>query len=300
MILFSFYNLNINSAYDLKDQIMLLDKELGRNQVLKKCPEYNITVLPYRDYSPKLLKNCIRAGYHPLNQNEIWLDPNTLKSIEKNSDEILIKDGNSYIIYVKDIHNIYSILRSKICEIIRECKLKTFPFGLHAALIGRDEELYLIIGTKGSGKTSAVLYALLKGWDVYTDEFVLIDRECIEVLERFPAITPQVEEKYFADCNFRAHSLIKGCLTGEYKKIIGINLKKCKGLSPENIKKVYVLTDWKNNVMLQEYRKSVFYSNVLIGSNMTDDRYGIIQDLIFKSIMTNIKDFSKEFLEERV
>lgn len=300
MIYFSFYNINIYSSFDIKDQVILLSKELGGNQVLKYCPKYSITILPYQEYSRDTLKNCIRVGYHPLNRREIWKDQYSTRTIEINSDEILIKEEFSYTLFIRDIQNIYSYLRSKICEIIRECKLKLYPFGFHAALIGRDKSLYLIIGAKGSGKTSSVLYAYINGWDVYTDEFVLIDKKSIEVLERFPAINPDVEAAFFADCNLKLHYIIKGYLTGEYKKVIDINLKKCKDLSIENIKKIYILTDYKNNIMRHDFINNIFYKNIILGANISNEQYEIIQNLRYNSKMMNIKEFANEIQEATI
>lgn len=297
---YALYNVNIITSFDLTEQMLLLREELGSNKGLKECQNYSIFIFPYHEYSQDLLKKCIRVYYHPLSKKEIWQDPDTKKSIEKTSEEILIRYNNTYTIYINNEHNIYSYLRSKVCEIIRECMLTSYPFGLHAALIGKDKELSLIIGAKGSGKTSSVLYAFRNGWDIYTDELVFIDRERIEVLERYPGIAPDVENNYFADRNFKSHAIIKGYLTRETKKIINIDIRKCKDLSLSNIKSVYVLTNYKNNNMLEDYKKIVFYNNFIIGSNMTNHQYNITQDLIYKSKMININEFANRIQEEHL
>lgn len=297
---FPFYNLNILSTYDLAEVIALLDEELGSNKALKECPNYMINILPYGDYRSESIKDCIRVGYHPLNNVEIWQDPINARIIEKSSDEIFIRKGNSYTIFIRDTQDIYSYLRSKICEIIRDCMLRIYPFSLHAALIGYDRQLSLIIGAKSSGKTSSVLYALANGWDVYTDEFVLIDRGSIDVLVRFPAISREVEKRFFPDMKLRLHKIIKGYLTGEAKKIINIDIKECRDFTLSNINRVYILTDYRNQNMPDEYKKHILYSNFITGENISNDQYEIVQELILRSQMISIKDFTRILQEDKL
>lgn len=295
---FTIYNISIFSAFDLTEHMLLLDEELGGNKALRECPSYNISLLPYQDYNQELLKECIRIAYYPLGKKEIWQDSSRSRTIEKTSDDILVRYGNSFTIFINNTDNIYSYLRSKLCEIIREYMLKHFPFGLHAALIGRNKELSLIIGAKGSGKTSSVLYAFNKGWDVYTDEFVLIDIDHIEVLERFPAISSEDKNNYFADSDFQLHSKIIGYLTGETKNIININMRKCENYSLSDISCIYVLTNHNNKKMLQDYSRHIFYNNFISNSHLTNEQYNIAQYLIFNSEMINIEELAKILQEE--
>lgn len=292
------HNVNICSELYLSDYLLLLDKELGGNDALKMCSPYCIWIKPYQEYSDSLLEGCIRISSHPLGKKEIWRDQVSSKIIEKSSNESIIRTDNTCIIYLRDFRNVYSYLRSKVCEVIRDYELEFFPFGLHAALIGKRDNLSLIIGDKGAGKTSSLLYAQKRGWDVYTDEFVFIDSRCIKVLERFPAISPKVEREFFSNENFTSHCEIKGYLTGEYKNIIDINLQKCSNFSLSNIKNIFVLTNCNNKRMIEDYRKNIFLRNFINGTNISKYQYEIAQDLIFRSEMLNINYFMKRIYEE--
>lgn len=258
MNIYTLHNVNICSELDMSYYIDLLDKEVGGNEALKMCPAYCIRILLYQEYSDGLLKGCIRIASHPQSKKEIWRDEKTLRTIEKGPNEVIIRTGHTCMIYLGDMRNIYSYLRSKVCEVIRDYILGVFPFGLHAALIGKKDELSLIIGDKGTGKTSAIFYARQRGWDVYTDELVLIKSECIKVLERFPAIAPEVEREFFGNENFTSHCKIKGYLTGEDKNIIKINMRKCSNFTLNSIKNIFVLTSCSNNRMVEDYKKAFF------------------------------------------
>lgn len=295
---YTLHNVNICSELDLSDYIPLLDKEVGSNEALKMCQTYCIWIRLYKEYCDKLLEGCIRIGSHPLSKKEIWQDQKISRTIEKGPAETIIRMDNTCIIYLSDIRNVYSYLRSKVCEVIRDYLLEFFPFGLHAALIGKGKELSLVVGDKGAGKTSAILYARQRGWDIYTDELVLLDSEYIKVLKRFPAISPEVERKFFGNENFTSHCKIKGYLTGEDKTVIEINLRECSDFALNSIKNVFILTNCNNEKMLENYRKSIFLRNFINGTKISKQQYEIAQELIFKSEMLSIKGFTKRIQEE--
>lgn len=295
---YTLHNVKICSELDLSDYIPLLDKEVGGNEALKICPTYCIWIISFQEFSDGLLEGCKRIAMHPLSKKEIWRDHKISKTIEKGCNEAVIKTDDTCIIYLSDIRNVYSYLRSKVCEVIRDYMLGFYPFGLHAALIGKKEELSLIVGDKGAGKTSAILYARQRGWNIYTDELVLIDSECIKVLERFPAIAPEVEREFFGNENFTLHCKIKSYLTGEDKNIIELNLQKCSNFTLSSIKNVFVLTNCNNKKMIEGYKKSIFLRNFINGTNFLNQQYEIAQELIFRSEMLSIKGFIKRIQEE--
>lgn len=288
---YKLHNISIYSDFEIKDQIDMIKKELGGNDALRKCKHYHIIVKPCEEYSLKEIEGCMRVGFHPLNKNEVWRSIDHSRMIEQGQGLVIIRTSNSCSIFIDNISEVYPYLRSKISEVIRDFMLQYFPFGLHAALIGRDDKLSLIVGDKGAGKTSSVLYAYINGWKVFTDELVLISESCISVLERFPALAPTVRDKFFPNADFRKYRRINGYLNGEDKEILDINLEKCSGFTIANIENIFVLTNSNNKKLIKEKRLDIISRNFLSGKKMSKMQYEIILEIISRSEMLNIGSF---------
>lgn len=295
MYKYLFYNIIISSNNNIDMEINLLKTELGKNEILNSIPEYKIDLLIKCEFPRSLLKNCIRAYRHPLNEKVIWLNKDDGKVIEIGNDSQNITTDNKCSIYVCDEKDIYIQLRSKICEVIRKNMLRVYPIAFHSALISKDKNLTMVIGNKGAGKTSVLLNAYLNGWEVYTDELVFVNRENIAVLSRFPAIDKYTQNTYFGTFDLKEHMRIKGLLTGEEKDIIDINISLCHGKRYQDIKNVYVLTN-NAGVICSDYTENIILDNFIKGLRVDKELYDILNGIIHLGEMTNVKMLSDKIL----
>lgn len=295
MVKYLFYNIIICSNNNIDMEINLLRRELGKNGILNFISKYRIDLLIKCEFPKSLLKNCIRVYHDPLNEKVIWKNKDDGKAIEIGKDSQSITSDNKCSIYVLDEKDIYIQLRSKICEVIRKNMLKVYPIAFHSALISKDKNLTMIIGNKGSGKTSILLNAYLNGWEVYTDELVFVNKENIAVLSRFPAIDKYTKYTYFRTFDLKEHMRIKGLLTGEEKDIIDINISICHGKRYQDIKSVYVLTS-NSGVICSDYTENIILDNFIKGLKIDKKLYDILNGLIHLSKMTNVKILSDKIL----
>lgn len=282
------HRVNVYAESDLSKCMMLLRKEMGGNEFLRVCPDYSITIRTYEEWDDHFLKGCVRIGFHPQNQKEIWQSELGTKTIELGMEECVLRMGDACVLYLRNLDNVYSYLRSRVCEVIRDHALQLFPFGLHGALIGKGSVLSVVIGDKGSGKTSSMLYAYEQGWDIYTDELVLLDQTCVNVLERFPALAPDVENRFFAKGCFPLHCKIKGYLTNEDKNILAVPIKKCLGFTFSDIQNIFVLSSPENETLISEYKKHIFLRNFILGQKQSQEQYEMIGSLICRSELLTI------------
>lgn len=117
----------------------------------------------------------------------------------------------------------YSYHRSKFMQFLRECVID-YDFFIHAALVKYNDQLFLIIGDKGCGKTSSSLYLYENGGEVFTDEFVYFKNNKIYSVGRKLALDEQSIENYFPNFKKKVSKKIKSKLNVLPKYMLNIDL----------------------------------------------------------------------------
>lgn len=92
----------------------------------------------------------------------------------------------------------YSVHRSGFMQFLRE-SIVDYDFFIHAALVRFKGKLFLIIGSKGCGKTSSTLYFYRNGGEIFTDEMVFFKNDKIYSVGRNLSLDEYSIEHYFPE-----------------------------------------------------------------------------------------------------
>lgn len=181
--------------------------------------------LPIKDISTiDIVNGYVRDEINPITGIERW--HNSESKIIKDSTYSLIK-FNDFIGLDSNISEsiLYGTRRSEITNLIRNDVLSNSLFGFHAAFLEYKSRKIIILGDKGTGKTSASLYLYMKGAKIYTDELIIFkDSTSVFTLGRKPSLDECTLKKYFPMFSHRILISSKSILNTNEKKIIDIDI----------------------------------------------------------------------------
>ncbi len=113
--------------------------------------------------------------------------------IDYNIGEDIIDD---FLEQIDDNNLTYSKCRSAFMRFVHS-KVIEYDFMFHAGLVKFNGKLIVIVGDKGCGKTSSILYFLEHGATVYTDELVFIKDKRLHAIGRSLALEKKSIVDYF-------------------------------------------------------------------------------------------------------
>ncbi|WFR56525.1 hypothetical protein QA584_23375 [Anaerocolumna sp. AGMB13025] len=267
----------------------LLREELINNQVLFEMPVHVIKLKALKEWDNTYLYGKSRIHRNPHNGHEIWKDEEGAETIDILGSLIIrsaVFETNIYYCLEGDL---YSCLRNKICGMIRQYVLRDSLFGIHSALLGKGLRKLLIIGSKGSGKTSSILNGAAHHGKVFTDEFIFVDQNLkVSCLKRFPAVTKHTLKAYFKDSDFTIRGEIYSDLAGENKYLLDIAISEEDKFPLREIDTIYVLPLNKNQIINEENKTSIVTDNFITGNGKSGEVIQIFETLVRKSKMITI------------
>lgn len=163
---------------------------------------------------------------NPETSAELWSSENDT-SIYRDGQVAAVRTGETTDIHVMDdtSHIAYGTLRSELTHIIREDLLRHSLGAWHAAWIGVHQKQYIIIGPKGFGKSSAVLYSYV-GNDakIHTDEMIFVTSQNVLVpLRRHVSVTIDTYNRYFADSGLSPRRTITNLFNRTPKYLLSLD-----------------------------------------------------------------------------
>jgi hypothetical protein len=263
---YEFGKIIIKSLQNITEEMVLLHKELGSNQELTRCKEHVIYIENLERCLERYIVGMQRVYHNPVTGHEIWRDKE--KTVDITSNIISVTRSFSSEIYYRDREELYGCLRGKLCELIRKEALATSLYAIHAALLRKGDDIILIVGNKGSGKTSSALRAYFRHWDILTDELIFVDRDKqISALKRYPALSGKVLERYFSNYPIERVRTIRSAITGEQKELLKLPILYEKtGINVNCISSIYILPNNRNCFIEERFKRKIFLNNFIPGN----------------------------------
>lgn len=257
------FNIKIQSDFEIDGVMETLSRELGGNEALKLCEKHNI-LLRRGEMNPDQLPGYYRVFFSPFYHEEIWKNDGKDSLIEIHNDVTIVSTGNETTYYFRDGADVYGYLRTKLCEIIRNYELRRSIFAIHAAAIEKNNEVILITGNKGSGKSSAVFYAKRHGWNVLTDELTFCSEEGFRFLKRWPTLSDASLELYFQEWKEFTCGKIKSVLSKEYKNLLNVTMD-VRQPDQLRLKEIVVLVHSENTWADKDFGEGILRDNFIKG-----------------------------------
>ncbi len=214
-----------------------------------------------------------------------------LQSTLSNKVAILRNKKNVNILFKRHISRefVYGVFRSEITNYIRSYYTKACPLAIHASCINWKNENYVIIGKKGSGKSSSSLYLKEKGANIFTDEFVFFDIDFYATcLNRYIAITERTQKEYFESLKQYNIGTIESLFNTEKKFLMNLTDRE---QNPLKIDKFIILVrEGAKNFSLTEKLKIITSQSV---SNHTKLSREFIYYIANNSILMTINDIQR-------
>ncbi|BDD40178.1 hypothetical protein [Streptococcus ruminantium] len=117
----------------------------------------------------------------------------------------------------------YSVHRSGFMQFLRE-SIVDYDFFIHAALVKFKDKLFLVIGSKGCGKTSSTLYFYRNGGEIFTDEMVFFKNNKIYSVGRNLSLDEYSIEHYFPELRQLVWKRIQSKLNDVPKYMLDLKL----------------------------------------------------------------------------
>ncbi|EAF8993802.1 hypothetical protein A2U47_14820 [Listeria monocytogenes] len=241
------------------------------------------------------LKNIL-IEKNPMLNLEIWQDKQGNQIVKGDKFLITRADKEVEIKHLADIENdiLYGIIRTEISRLIRKKLSQEALFAFHAGLVSYKNEVIMIIGDKGMGKTSSCLYFLEKGADIFTDELVFFSSQGIQVLSRMISIDENNLTNYFHQFQKSIFSKSKSMLNLELKYIIETRFREA---AIHDIDKILLLVDKDSYPFksLTYLEKKKILANQLIPTQNSSDEFAInlLLSLVDKSEVTSVLNIKK-------
>lgn len=277
------------------DEINYLINEFIANSILFKMENYLIKIRAMTEWNIDKLNESTRTFKHPMNGSEYWVNENSNLNIVISESFITEDTNKESTIYYKDFISLYSCLRSKISELIRNELMKESLFAIHSSFIYKEKECYLIVGIKGSGKTSSALYAYKNGYNISTDELTFVGKDMkFSYLYRYPSLSLSTINNYFPKYTYSDMKKIKSQLTLEDKYLIEMKLKD-REFYLKDLKKIFIVPLGLNkDIIPDKYKKQILLDNWILGDSNEEvsDYFKLIMN---KSEMININKLKALF-----
>lgn len=288
---YRFGNIEVISDIDISYELKILNQELSLN-LSSDLPYHSVEIMKYTDKVKEEYKGMRRRVRNPITGFEVWEGENKILNASK--DMVLVISENCYKIFYKNRKNLYGYIRAKVCEIIRNNYIKGSLFAIHGALIAKDKRYVLVVGSKGSGKTSSMLHALKKQWGIFTDELVLVDKNYkVSVLRRFPALDKEVIKEYFPEMMDKEVVTINNYMNNEEKVLLDLVSDKYLNINFNMINKVYILAMVDNKTVKDDYKKDILLKNWISGCGDINSELKDFKKLISISEITTIEEIKK-------
>ena len=167
------------------------------------------------------------AERNPDTKIEIWKKK---KKLIIKSEFVLVSrcDNETSVIFSVNSESnvIYGVLRSELTNLLRNNLTKDTAASVHAACVKINNRVVLIIGDKGSGKSSSSIYLHSKGGEIYTDELVIFHKNGhVFCLPRLLGIDQITLFKYFPDYKRKVKYEIKSMHNIDKKFLLDIMTK---------------------------------------------------------------------------
>lgn len=240
--------------------------------------------------------------------------PEGSKFIEKNPNteiEIWNKDGNmiiksdyalvtrqekrkTSIIFREDAESpdIYGTIRSELTNLLRNNLSEDVVASVHAACVKINNRIVLIIGDKGTGKSSSSIYLHSMGGEIYTDELVIFKNDgSLLCLPRLLGVDRMTLLKYFPDYKNKVKYEIKSMHNVENKLLLDI-MKNSSEVS--QIDDVFILIQGKTeNISAKE-------KIALISKQWSTYDSGETSEVILKNIINKAKPMTLNLIREGI
>lgn len=164
-------------------------------------------------------------------------NPSTGVEIWNKAAEVIIKSERVIVIRNQDKTSIvfdeaadysvkYGVLRSELTNMYRSKMARSKACSVHAACVNLNHKNLLIIGNKGTGKSSSSLYLHLQGGHILTDEMVFFDDdERLTCLPRFIGLDHYTLDRYFPQYKPKVKASINSMYNTEQKVLLDIMTK---------------------------------------------------------------------------
>ena len=281
LLCYSIGTINIQSIFDLTECVNLLNAEFSNNEINEVSPYY-IEIVDSSLWSDTYLNHYTRRFVNPKTKHEKWHYGQNC--IEKYLGCTILQETNHYYIYVFDDVLMYSILRNIISEILRSRILKTSVIAIHAALVSKENQYKIIVGSKNSGKTSSVLYAYRNNWTIHTDELLGIDPNgCIVCMQRCPALAENTLKQYFAGYEKYQVANIYNITNHIQKRLLHIPMGAVNA-DYNNIEQIIALPHSANQFFMPGYEQRILQYNTILGEQKQMDVRPFFNSLVKKAI----------------
>lgn len=156
---------------------------------------------------------------------EIWKKDE--KTIIKSKFALVTREekGKTSVIFREEIKSpdIYGTIRSELTNLLRNNLREGIVASVHAACVKINNRIVLIIGDKGTGKSSSSIYLHSMGGEIYTDELVFFKNDgLLFCLPRLLGVDSTTLLKYFPEYKSKVKYEIKSMNNVENKLLLDI------------------------------------------------------------------------------
>lgn len=273
-----------------KDIIEYLSRDFSFNLL----PLEKIKMIYTEEFEIPLGSSLVEKN--PILKLEIWIDKLGNQIIKSDDSLITRKESETQIEYLPHIQHdiLYGIVRTELTHLIRKELSKEAYFAIHAGLIKYKNEVIMIVGDKGTGKTSSCLLFLKQGAEIFTDELVFFTKDGIKVLSRMVSIDEINLVTYFPQFKKYIFNKSKSMLNLESKYVLNTKLKEVK---EHNIDKIIILADKEStlNEELAYLKKKEILANQLVPTQLSNSEEAVIllEKLIDKIELSTILNINK-------